>query len=311
VTIDPRDLYTVEEETVADLVAEVRESGEGLVMLHAVRGFIDAGGAGELATEHLLERFGARRVVTFDADLLVDYRARRPAMTFDVWRWRDYDAPELVVDALRDADGRPFLLLHGLEPDVLWERFVEAVRQVVERLDVRLVVGMHGIPMGVPHTRPLGATRHGTRRDLASPTSWFGTVQVPGSVASLLEHRLGRAGHDAAGVGVHVPHYLAQSSFPPAAKAALEHVTEMTGLQLDADALAGAAAEALEAVAEQVAESAEVAAVVRALEEQYDGLSRALGRVSLLAEQADLPTADEIGAEFERYLADRSRREEE
>ena len=41
------------------------------------------------------------------------------------------------------------------------------------------------------------------------------------------------------------------------------------------------------------------------------GLSRALGRVSLLAEQADLPTADEIGAEFERYLADRSRREEE
>lgn len=301
---EPRDLYTVEEEAAADLAAELAAQPTPLVMLHAVRGFIDAGGAGEVATEHLLEHFGARRLVTFDTDQLVDYRARRPAMTFDVWRWRDYDTPQLVIDALHDGRGRPFLLMHGLEPDVLWEAFVAAVRQVVERLSVGLVVGMHGIPMAVPHTRPLQATRHGTRRDLASPTSWFGTVQVPGSVASLLEYRLGRWGHDAAGVGVHVPHYLTQSAFPPAAKAALEQVAELTGLALEPDTMAGAAAEALEAVAAQVADSPDVAAVVRALEEQYDGLARALGRVGLLAEQADLPTADEIGAEFERFLAE-------
>lgn len=304
---DPADLYEVEEATAADLAAELADAPDGgPVLVHAVRGFIDAGGAGEVATEHLLERFASRRLVTFDVDQLLDYRARRPAMTFDVWRWRDYDAPQLVVDVLRDAGGTPFLLLHGLEPDVRWEAFVQAVRQVVERFGVRLVVGMHGIPMGVPHTRPLGVTRHGTRRELATAASWFGTVQVPGSAASLLELRLGGWGHDAAGVGVHVPHYLAQSSFPPAAQAALEHVADLAGLDLDADALAGAAAEALEAVTQQVADSPEVADVVRALEEQYDGLARALGRVGLLAEQADLPTADELGEEFERFLAEQS-----
>jgi len=77
----------------------------------------------------------------------------------------------------------------------------------------------------------------------------------------------------------------------------------MTGLALDSDTLEPAAREALEAVERQVIASDEVTAVVRALEEQYDTLSRTLGRTSLLGEAVDLPTADEIGAEFERFLA--------
>jgi hypothetical protein len=132
---------------------------------------------------------------------------------------------------------------------------------------------------------------------------WFGTVQVPASVGAMLEYRLGRWGHDAVGVAVHVPHYLAQAGFPPAAMSALERVEQVTGLSLDSDTLEPAAREALEAVERQVIASDEVAAVVRALEEQYDTLSRALGRTSLLGEAVDLPTADEIGAEFERFLA--------
>lgn len=303
-TSDPREMFEVTGETAAALAASRPE--DGLVLLHALRGFVDAGSTGRLAAEHLTERFGGRRLVTFDVDALLDYRARRPAMTFDVWRWTEYDEPYLAVDLLHDAAGTPFLLMHGLEPDVQWERFARAVREVVDRFGVHLVMGMHGIPMGVPHTRPLGATRHATRRDLAGQVGWFGTVQVPGSAASLLEYRLGGWGYDACAVGVHVPHYLAQSDFTPAARTALEHVEEATGLALDPGALDGAAAEALDAVAEQVAEAPEVAAVVRALEEQYDGLTRSLGRVGLLAESASLPTADEIGAEFERFLAEQA-----
>lgn len=303
-TRDPRDLFVVDEEAAAELAAEAPENG--LVLLHALRGFVDAGSAGELAAEHLLDRFEATRLVTFDVDLLVDYRARRPAMTFDVWRWSRYEEPQLVVDLLHDGDGQPFLFLHGLEPDVQWETFAAAVRILVERFGVRLAMGMHGIPMGVPHTRPLGVTRHGTRRELTGQPSWFGTVQVPGSAASVLEYRLGQWGHDAGAVGVHVPHYLAQSAFPPAARTALEHVAWATGLALEPEALAEASADAMEQVAQQVADAPEVAAVVRALEEQYDGLTRSLGRVGLLAESTPLPTADELGAEFERFLAEQA-----
>ena len=301
--LDPTDIYTVDEDVARDL-AERARAGEGPVLLHMVRGFVDAGHAGEVAADHLTDRFEATRLVTFDVDQLLDYRSRRPTMVFDSTTWSSYAEPQLVVDVVRDAEGVPFLLLHGVEPDVQWERWVAAVRQIVERFDVPVSVGVHGIPMGVPHTRPLGVTAHATRAELvAEHTSWFGTVQVPASASALLEYRLGQSGHDALGVAVHVPHYLAQSPYPQAALVALEHVQRTTALDLDAAALEPAAREATEEVERQVADNAEVAAVVTALEEQYDSFARAIGRTNLLAESQAIPTADELGEQFERFLA--------
>lgn len=299
---DPHDLYVVEEDVAADLLADAR-AGDGPALVHTLRGFVDAGGAGEVAADHILATFPHRRLVTFDVDQLLDYRARRPTMTFDVSRWSDYEEPELVIDLVRDAQDRPFLLLHGLEPDVRWERFVAAVRHLVERFGVPLTVGVNGVPMGVPHTRPLGVTRHATRAELARSQGWFGTVQVPASVGALLEYRLGREGRDAVGIAVHVPHYLAQSSYPQAALVALQHMEHVTGLALEPAHLESAAHDAFAEVDRQVGASPEVGAVVRALEQQYDEHAHATSR-NLLTEATDLPTADEIGAELERFLAE-------
>ncbi|MBD8079211.1 PAC2 family protein [Cellulosimicrobium arenosum] len=305
--LDPQGLYEVDEEAVARLLPSSVDEGTGPVLIHAIGGFVDAGSAGEVAVTHLLEADDVTRVVTFDADQLVDYRAKRATMTFSSDHWSDYDEPRLVIDHVRDAEGAGFLLLHGSEPDVQWERMVAAVRDIVQRLGVSLTVGFHGIPMGIPHTRPLSVTAHATRPELLGEhASWFGTVKVPASLGALLELRLGRAGHDAVGYSVHVPHYLAQSSFPPAAVVALESVQRVTGLDLRTGGLAAASSEAVAEVERQVAESDEVAAVVRALEEQYDSFTRSVGRTSLLAESAPIPTADELGDEFERFLAQQS-----
>jgi hypothetical protein len=129
-------------------------------------------------------------------------------------------------------------------------------------------------------------------------------VQVPADAGSLLEIRLGQSGHDAMGFAVHVPHYLAQSPYPQASITALEHVQRAAGLELDLGALTAAAEETRLEVERQVEESAEVGAVVHALEQQYDAFTRNIGRPSLLAETSELPTADELGEEFERFLAE-------
>ena len=303
--LDPRELYDVDTEAAAR-VDDATRRGVGPVLVHALQGFVDAGYAGQVAVDHLVGSGSGQRLVTFHVDQLVDYRSRRPAMTFDSG-WTHYAAPELVVDLLEDAQGVPYLLLHGAEPDLQWERWVAAVRQVVERFEVPLVVGLHGIPMGVPHTRPVSVTAHATRAELvADHTSFFGTVQVPASASALLELRLGEAGHDAMGFAVHVPHYLAQSSYPTAGLTGLRHVERATGLDLGLTALEPAAAEALREVERQVEASSEVAAVVQALEEQYDAFTRSVGRTSLLAQATDLPTAEEIGAELERFLAEQT-----
>ncbi|MFI2104712.1 proteasome assembly chaperone family protein [Isoptericola sp. NPDC019693] len=306
--LDPQSIYEVDEAAVERVLPhqgpDAPSTGTGPVLLHALDGFVDAGSAGEVAVEHVTEELTTTRLVTFDVDQLLDYRSKRVGMTFDADRWSSYDEPYLAIDHVADREGTGFLLLHGSEPDLQWERVVAAVKGLVERFDVSLTVGFHGIPMGVPHTRPLSLTAHGTRPGLVEDyTSFFGTVRVPGSLAALLEYRLGEAGHDAIGFTVHVPHYLAQSRYAPAAVVALRHVERATGLDLATGMLAEAAADATIEVEKQVGESSEVKAVVKALEEQYDAFTRSVGRPSLLAEQAPLPTADELGAEFERFLA--------
>ncbi|MEL7976201.1 PAC2 family protein [Isoptericola sp. F-RaC21] len=306
--LDPQSIYEVDEAAVGRVLPhpgpDAAPTGTGPVLLHALDGFVDAGSAGEIAVEHVTEELTTTRLVTFDVDQLLDYRSKRVGMTFDADRWSSYDEPYLAIDHVADREGTGFLLLHGSEPDLQWERVVAAVKGLVERFDVSLTVGFHGIPMGVPHTRPLSLTAHGTRPGLVDDyTSFFGTVRVPGSLAALLEYRLGEAGHDAIGFTVHVPHYLAQSRYAPAAVVALRHVERATGLDLATGLLAEAAADATIEVEKQVGESGEVKAVVKALEEQYDAFTRSVGRPSLLAEQAPLPTADELGAEFERFLA--------
>jgi predicted ATP-grasp superfamily ATP-dependent carboligase len=299
--LDPDDLYELER--------DLPELGRP-VLVHALSGFIDAGAAGRLVRDHLLEHLEHRVVATFDVDGLLDYRSRRPAMVFVRDHWESYDEPRLVLHAVTDNKGTPFLLLEGLEPDILWERFVAAVRALVERFGVRLTVGVHGIPMGVPHTRATGITAHATRPELvAGREPWIDTVQVPGSVINLLEYRFGQAGHDAMGFAVHVPQYLAQAEYPDAAAVLIDGVADVTGLSLPTAGLRAAAEETRAQVDTQVAESEEVTAVVRALEQQYDAYVGSRDRDNLLSGRTAFPTADELGAELERFLAEHGKDE--
>ena len=282
----------------------VPADGRGPVLVHGMEGFADAGHAIKLATAHLLETLDSELVGTFDLDALLDYRSRRPTMTFEADHFAAYDEPRLSLHAVTDDAGTPFLLLSGMEPDLHWERFVTAVQTLVERFGVRRTVGLNAIPMAVPHTRPVGVTAHGMPTSLVrGHQPWAGTIQVPASAASLLELRLGERGHEVMGFAVHVPHYLSQTDYPVAAQALLENLGEAADLALPTGALDPAAARVREQVDAQVAGSEEVASVVGALERQYDAYVGSQERASLLAPEGGLPSGDELGAELERFLA--------
>ncbi|GGO71040.1 proteasome assembly chaperone family protein [Nonomuraea cavernae] len=294
---DPTDLYKL-----ADDVPEPADP----VLLYHFDGFVDAGGAGRLALGHLLAELEHRVVATFDVDRLLDYRSRRPIMTFDTDRWVEIETPALTVHTLRDTTGTPFLVMTGPEPDREWELFTRAVGTLLDRLGVSKIVTMHGVPMAVPHTRPLGITMHASRPELInSQTSSFGRVQVPGSVAALLEFRLGAEGHDAVGYAVHVPHYLSQAEYPHAAVTALEAVTRGTGLVFPMDELREAARRTTTEIEEQIQASTELSTAIKGLEQQYDAFAGGAERENLMAEPGQMPTGDELAAQFERFLAER------
>jgi hypothetical protein len=230
-------------------------------------------------------------------------------MIFSQDHWESYEAPELALHLLKDTTGSPFLLLTGPEPDHEWESFTQAVRDVSARMGVRLAVGFHGIPMGAPHTRPLGVTAHATNSGLTTGyPPLVDRLQVPGSVAALLEMRLGEEDRAAVGFAVHVPHYLAQAAYPTAAITLLDSVSRATGLQIPDEALRDAARETDEEIQRQVEGSEEIMEVVQALERQYDAFAEGAERGSLVDGSERLPSADEIGAQFEQFLAEQQGR---
>ncbi len=294
---------------IVDEVPELDDSDvSALTMVLVLDGFLDAGSAAARAARHLIDLPGSQGgpvVATFDVDELHDYRARRPAMSFVRDHYESYDAPRLVVRLLHDTGGTPYLLLHGPEPDVRWESFAAAVRDVVERFGVTRVVGMGAVPMAVPHTRPIAITQHANNVELLTGDSrWRGELRIPSSAQALLEVRLGDWGHDALGFVAHIPHYLAQLEYPAASAALLEHVEIAGRLTIDLTELRTEADEREAEITRYLAANEEVHEVVTALEQQYDAFTRAEDSgSSLLAGDQPLPTGEEIGLQFEQFLA--------
>ncbi|WP_128772801.1 PAC2 family protein [Actinomyces oricola] len=281
-----------------------RHAGEPLsprVLLHHLDGAMDAGHVGALAIEQLLMTLPHERLATFDVDALLDYRARRPVMTFSERSFARVSMPELVLDLFQDDDGEQLLVLHGAEPDYRWEEFGAAVAHLTVSMGVGQAVGLTGIPLAVPHTRPTVIHYHGSKRELLpEQQDFFGTVELPATMGSFLELRLGETGMDSRGLTASVPHYLARDDYPAGAAALLRAAADTTGLALPVGDLEAAASIHRGEIDAEAAEHSEVSAVVAALEAQYDAV--APQSAEGLSDAFDLPSADEIGARLEAFL---------
>lgn len=277
-----------------------------LPLVIALTGFTDAGSAVSQVVDHFREVLEPTPLAVFSNDVLLDYRARRPVVSFDQDHLTAYRPPRLELSLAHDALGQPFLLLAGYEPDFAWDAFTQAVIDLAASYDASTVTWVHAIPMPVPHTRPIGTTVSGTRSELTEAHSvWQPTTQVPATAGHLLEYRFAEAGARVAGFVLLVPHYLGDTEYPAAALAALDSLTVATGLVFSGDELRDDNRDYLEKVQEQVRGSEELSRMLQGLEERYDAYMAGSTLATPIIHTGDLPSADELAAELERFLASR------
>jgi hypothetical protein len=284
----------------------------GLKLVAGLTGFADSGSAVTQFTEYILDTMDSEVVAVFDNDSLLDYRARRPTIYFDQDHLTGFEPPVLKLHLVRDELSRPFLFLTGYEPDFRWESFSKTVIELVNTFGIVSTTWVHAIPMPVPHTRPLGVTVSGNRAELIDSMSvWRPHTQVPANAMHLVEYRLQEAHHDVAGFVLLIPHYLADTEFPVAALSALESIAAATGILFPTDRLRGEGRDFLAKIDEQVDNNGELSKLVHTLEERYDSYMKENGlRSPLMDSEGELPSADEIAAELQEFLAHRRRSEE-
>ena len=191
------------------------DASNGLSLVVALQGYADAGQAIDNAESHIKAALEHAPLATFNNDLLIDYRSRRPAVHIVDNELAPAEKTELSLDVVRDNAGIPFLLLSGPEPDLRWSAFTEAVTDLSKRFKVTKAVSLYSAPMPVPHTRPLIVTQHGSyKSDPLRYPRFDGRITVPGSAQLELEMKMAKEGIETAGFTAHVPHYIAASEYP-------------------------------------------------------------------------------------------------
>jgi hypothetical protein len=296
--VQPRDLFTIH-----DVDTEVTL---GLHMIGGLSGFTDAGSTVAQFAQQIFGNLEHKLLISFNNDELLDYRSRRPVMYFEKDHIESYEPAVLGIYLVWDEARQQFLYLHGYEPDFRWEAFSEAMAFILDFYAVSDFTWVHAIPFPIPHTRAVGVTVSGNRKDLIEMTSeWRPQTQVPGNVLHLLEFRFAADEVPTAGFVMLVPHYLSESDYPQAAVAAFEQVTSATGLVFPTDDLRDDGVRFLAKLDTQIAENEELSRMIANLEQGFLNNPSGPNQSPMRKPESKMPNADEIAAELEDYLASR------
>ena len=270
-------------------------------LLITMAGYADAGRAQELINEHLLDRFPNHKLGTFDVDQLIDYTENRPTVVFDHDHFRQYEAPEMTLHEVTDAQGQQFLLLSGPEPAYQWERLAASIETLIADYRVERTVFLQSMPAPTPHTRPVWVSGYASDPSLREEVDGLPAAFKMGSTfTAMLSVRLGEHGRDVIGLVAHVPHYLSDNAYPQAAIALLDKIASVGRVNVPpSSSMLQEAQRTRMLIESQVHESDEVSGVVGQLESQYDHWVSE----RTINPRPAIPSPDEIGAEVEQFLA--------
>ncbi|MFN5603709.1 MAG: proteasome assembly chaperone family protein [Actinomycetes bacterium] len=279
------------------------------VLVVMLQGWIDAAGAANEAMNAIEAQINPLPIATFDADVFIDFRARRPTMEIRDGRNSNIVWPSIDLYAGHDRNGRDVLILTGFEPDSAWHRFASAVRELCVRLEVSMMVGLGAYPFPTPHTRPSNLSCTTPSADLLNKHAFVRTsVDVPAGMAAVLEQVLHDAGIPSISIWAQVPQYIPAMTYPAAAVALLDGLKDTAGLLFDRGSLQQEAVIQTERLDRLVAKNSEHQEMVQKLEQAYDAMlphdANATRHDGEQLSEKDIPTPEELTAELEAFLRD-------
>jgi len=268
------------------------------IMVCAFRGWNDAAAAASTALGAVATSLDAELVASLDPEDYFDFQSTRPTITMDEGQTRRIEWPENnVYAALVPSADRDLVLLDGTEPNLRWRTFSETVATVADALGVEMVVTLGALIAEVSHTLPVPITGLASSAELVEElelerSSYEGPTGIVGVVHDLCRQN----GIDSASLWAAVPHYVAAVPNPKAALALLRRLEGLTGIAVEASELEEETADYEEQIGRAVAANPEIEDLVTRIEAE---------QAELIEEGEELPSADTLAREFQRFLRQR------
>jgi predicted ATP-grasp superfamily ATP-dependent carboligase len=193
----------------------------------------------------------------------------------------------------RNPGHRDVVGLIGVEPHLYWKTYVEAIVVVAEALGCEAVVTVGSGAEAIPHSRTPPVTGSTANADLARrlglvAPSYQGITGVVGVLQAELEAR----DIPSVSLRVGIPHYLMNAEHPQATAALVRHLSHVLDVPNTTDF--SDQVDSWRDIHDEIAENDEqLKMYVQLLEAEFDRRS-----------EAQIPSADDLGAEFEAFLRD-------
>lgn len=273
-----------------ELTAEVTDAVAPALIV-SFQDWVDAGAAGTTAAARIAE--GGEVVATFDPDAIFDYRSHRPVLDIVDGVPKQFAWPQLTLTRRRLSE-RDLYVLTGSEPDYRWREFADNVLELALRVGIIEHVSLGAIPAAVPHTAPTPVMMTSSRQELVEGMSSVqGLLRVPAAAVSLVEWTMAENGIPATGFWAQVPHYA--SPYSGAAIALIRRVESHLTVTIGAGSLEEEDARQRNVLQEMIDANPESQAY--------------LERLQTLAGEQQIPPAENIAEEVERFLRNQRRGE--
>jgi len=267
----------------------------------AFNGWNDAGEAASAAVSFIRGSFEAEEVASIDPEEFFDFTAVRPTVRLTEGVTREIDWPVATISAAAVPGAESDLvMLQATEPSLRWRRYTDNLVATARELDVRMMITLGALLADVPHTRPVAITGLASDRSLVDRLGFQHTsYEGPTGIVGVLHNTCANAGIPSASLWASVPHYVAAAPNPKVALALVRAFEGIAGVVVDAGELESAADDYERQVSAAVASDPEVKAFVERLESAVDEVGPDT------PDEEDLPSADTIARDFQRFLRQR------
>lgn len=272
-------------------------------MVMAFAGWPDAGEGATSALRHLQRTMHARKFAEVDPEEFYDFTQVRPytSITNEGLRKTTWPANELFYCETPNG-GHNLMLFFGVEPNLRWRTYSEAIIDIGQRFGVKKVVQMGALLDATPHSREVQISGSANQLDLLESLKGLGiqpsSYRGPSGVTSAVTDACSARDIPFASIWGHTPHYLQAAPNLKVSYALVKNLSRLLGIEIEMDELRSAAGAFEQEIEKAISKDAQISAYVKKLEERYDE--------ALTLEE--MPQPEELVKDLEAFLKEQQRR---